>query len=247
MDNYVLECCADSVQSAVNAEKGGANRIELCSALVIGGLSPSVCLFDEVMKNCSIKVNVLLRPRFGDFCYDDYETEIIKNEIRMFRERGANGVVIGVLKSDGTLDMEKMKILMEEAKGIDVTLHRAFDVAKDPFETLEQAKSLGINTILTSGQKNSAMEGAELLRDLVSKRGAVDILVGSGVSAEVIKELYEKTKATSYHMSGKVTLDSRMTYRKEGVSMGAAGVSEFEIFETSVQKVKDAAGVLASL
>lgn len=247
MDNYVLECCADSVQSAVNAEKGGANRIELCSALVIGGLSPSVCLFDEVMKNCSIKVNVLLRPRFGDFCYDDYETKIIKNEIRMFRERGANGVVIGVLKPDGTLDMEKMKILMEEAKGIDVTLHRAFDVAKDPFETLEQAKSLGINTILTSGQKNSAMEGAELLRDLVSKRGAVDILVGSGVSAEVIKELYEKTKATSYHMSGKVTLDSRMTYRKEGVSMGAAGVSEFEIFETSVQKVKDAAGVLASL
>lgn len=247
MNNYVLECCADSVQSAINAEKGGANRIELCSALVIGGLSPSVCLFDEVMKNCSIKVNVLLRPRFGDFCYDDYEIEIIKNEIKMFRERGANGVVIGVLKPDGTLDMEKMKYLMEEAKGIDVTLHRAFDVAKDPYKTLEQAKELGVNTILTSGQKNSAMEGAELLKDLVSKSENVDILIGSGVSAEVIKPLYDMTKAISYHMSGKVTLESRMTYRKEGVSMGAAGVSEFEIFETSVEKVKAASELLKAL
>lgn len=247
MKNYVLECCADSVQSAVNAEKGGANRIELCSALVIGGLSPSPCLFDEVMKNCSIKVNVLLRPRFGDFCYDDYEIEIIKNEIKMFRERGANGVVIGVLKPDGTLDTEKMKYLMEEAKGIDVTLHRAFDVAKDPYKALEQSKQLGINTILTSGQKNSAMEGAELLNDLVSKSENVDILVGSGVSAEVIKHLYEMTNATSYHMSGKVTLESRMTYRKEGVSMGAAGVSEFEIFEISVEKVKAASELLKSL
>ena len=247
MNNYVLECCADSVQSAINAEKGGANRIELCSALVIGGLSPSLCLFDEVMKNCSIKVNVLLRPRFGDFCYDDYEIEIIKNEIKMFRERGANGVVIGVLKPDGTLDMEKMKYLMEEAKGIDVTLHRAFDVAKDPYKTLEQAKELGVNTILTSGQKNSAMEGAELLKDLVSKSENVDILIGSGVNAEVIKPLYDITKATSYHMSGKVTLESRMTYRKEGVSMGAAGVSEFEIFETSVEKVKAASELLKAL
>ena len=109
MNNYVLECCADSVQSAINADKGGAHRIELCSALVIGGLSPSVCLFDEVMKNCSIKVNVLLRPRLGDFCYDDYEIEIIKNEIKMFLDRGANGVVIGVLMPDGTLDRENMK------------------------------------------------------------------------------------------------------------------------------------------
>lgn len=247
MKNYVLECCADSVQSAVNAEKGGANRIELCSALVIGGLSPSVCLFDEVMKNCSIKVNVLLRPRFGDFCYDDFETEIIKNEIKLFRERGANGVVIGVLKPDGTLDMEKMKLLMEEAKGMEVTLHRAFDVARDPFETLEQAKVLGINTILTSGQKNTASEGAELLRELVEKSGDVDILVGSGVSAQVIESLYSATKATSYHMSGKVTLESRMTYRKQGVSMGAAGVSEFEIFETSEEKVREASRLLASL
>lgn len=247
MKNYVLECCADSVQSAINAEKGGANRIELCSALVIGGLSPSVCLFDRVMKNCSIKVNVLLRPRFGDFCYDDYETEIIRQEIKMFREHGANGVVIGILRPDGTLDIEKMKILMEEAKGIDVTLHRAFDVAKDPYLVLEQAEKLGINTILTSGQKNSAMEGADLLKDLVAKSKNVDILVGSGVSAEVIKPLYEKTGATSFHMSGKVTLESKMTYRKEGVSMGAAGVSEFEIFETSADKIKAASDLLKSL
>lgn len=115
------------------------------------------------------------------------------------------------------------------------------------YETLEQAKELGVNTILTSGQKNSAMDGAELLKDLVSKSENVDILIGSGVSAEVIKPLYDMTKATSYHMSGKVTLESRMTYRKEGVSMGAAGVSEFEIFETSVEKVKAASELLKAL
>ena len=106
---------------------------------------------------------------------------------------------------------------------------------------------MGVNTILTSGQKNSAMDGAELLKDLVSKSENVDILIGSGVSAEVIKPLYDMTKATSYHMSGKVTLESRMTYRKEGVSMGAAGVSEFEIFETSVEKVKAASELLKAL
>lgn len=247
MKNYILECCADSVQSAVNAEKGGANRIELCSALIIGGLSPSICLFDQVRKHCSLKINALLRPRFGDFCYDSYELEIIKNEIKLFREHGANGVVIGVLKPDGELDMESMKALIETAKDMDVTLHRAFDVAEDPFKVLEQSKELGINTILTSGQKNTAIEGAELIKELVKQSGNVDILVGSGVSAQVIESLYNKTNATSYHMSGKVTLDSRMTYRKQGVSMGAAGVSEFEIFETSVQKVKEAARILESL
>ena len=150
MENYILECCVDSVESAIEAEKGGANRIELCSALVIGGLSPSKALFEKVKEQVNIKIHVLLRPRFGDFCYTDFEHEIIKKEIKMFKELGADGVVIGTLKSDGSLNLGQMKELVEEADGMSITLHRAFDMCADPFRTLEEVKELGIHTILTS-------------------------------------------------------------------------------------------------
>ena len=133
MEKYILECCVDSVESAMEAEKGGANRIELCSALVIGGLSPSKALFEKVKENVSIKIHVLLRPRFGDFCYTQFEHEIIKQEIRMFKELGADGVVIGTLNPDGSLNMEQMQELVEEANGMSITLHRAFDMSADPF------------------------------------------------------------------------------------------------------------------
>ena len=133
--NYILETCADSVQSAIEAERGGANRIELCSNLVIGGTSPSESLFRQVREHTGLKVRTLLRPRFGDFCYDRYEFQMILDEVRMFRRLGADGVVIGILNPDGTLNMEQMKILTEEAGDMGITLHRAFDVCRDPYET----------------------------------------------------------------------------------------------------------------
>ena len=248
MEKYILECCVDSVESAMEAEKGGANRIELCSALVIGGLSPSKALFEKVKENVNIKVHVLLRPRFGDFCYTQFEHEIIKQEIRMFKELGADGVVIGTLKSDGSLNMEQMQELVEEANGMSITLHRAFDMCEDPFKTLEDVKQLGIHTILTSGQKNSCIDGKELLGKLVEKAdGKVDILIGGGVDVSVIPMLYESTKATSYHMSGKVTLDSEMKYRKEDVSMGVASMSEYQIWRTSAERVARVKRVLDEL
>lgn len=238
MEKYILECCVDSVESAMEAEKGGANRIELCSALVIGGLSPSKALFEKVKENVNIKIHVLLRPRFGDFCYTQFEHEIIKQEIRMFKELGADGVVIGTLNPDGSLNMEQMQELVEEANGMSITLHRAFDMSADPFKTLEDVKQLGIHTILTSGQRNSCIDGKELLGELVEKAdGKVDILIGGGVDVSVIPMLYESTKATSYHMSGKVTLDSGMEYRKEDVSMGVASMSEYQIWRTSAERV----------
>lgn len=248
MKNYILECCVDSVESAIEAEKGGANRIELCSALVIGGLSPSKALFEKVRANVKIKIHVLLRPRFGDFCYTDFEHEIIKQEIRMFRELGADGVVIGTLKPDGTLNLEQMRELVDEAKGMSITLHRAFDMCADPFKTLEEVKALGIHTILTSGQKNSCIDGKELLGQLVeSANGEVDILIGGGVDVSVIPELYKATGATSYHMSGKVTLDSKMKYRKEDVNMGVASMSEYQVWRTSAERVARVKDVLAQL
>lgn len=245
---YTLECCVDSVESAIAAKKGGADRIELCSALVIGGLSPSQALYRKIREQVDIQIRVLLRPRFGDFCYTDFEHEILKEEIRSFRKLGADGIVIGTMKPDGTLNLEQMKELMEEAQGMPVTLHRAFDMCKDPFVTLEEAKKLGISTILTSGQKNTCVDGVELLKELVEKaQGETEILIGGGVDASVLPMLSEKTKAKAYHMSGKISMESEMRYRKQDVSMGVASVSEYEIWRTSEKRVREARKVLEQL
>lgn len=245
---YTLECCVDSVESAIAAKKGGADRLELCSALVIGGLSPSQALYRKIREQADIPIRVLLRPRFGDFCYTDYEHEILKEEVRSFRKLGADGIVIGTMKPDGTLNLEQMKELMEEAQGMTVTLHRAFDMCQDPFQTLEEAKRLGIHTILTSGQKNVCTEGMDLLKELVEQaQGKTEILVGGGVDASVLPVLAEKTKAKAFHMSGKVSIESEMQYRKQDVSMGAASVSEYEIWRTSEKRIREARRVLDHL
>lgn len=245
---YTLECCVDSVESAIAAKKGGADRLELCSALVIGGLSPSQALYRKIREQADIPIRVLLRPRFGDFCYTDHEHEILKEEVRSFRKLGADGIVIGTMKPDGTLNLEQMKELMEEAQGMTVTLHRAFDMCKDPFQTLEEAKRLGIHTILTSGQKNVCTEGMDLLKELVEQaQGKTEILVGGGVDASVLPVLAEKTKAKAFHMSGKVSIESEMQYRKQDVSMGVASVSEYEIWRTSEKRIREARRVLDHL
>lgn len=245
MEKFILECCVDSVESAIAAQEGGANRLELCGNLIIGGTSPSLALYNEIRKNTDIKIHVLLRPRFGDFLYTDHEMNILKEEVIMFREAGADGIVIGCLDADGELDVPKMKMLLAERGNMSVTLHRAFDVAKDPYKVLEQCKELGINTILTSGQKNSVMEGADLITELVEKaEGKVDILAGAGVSAPVIEKMLQIAPLKSFHMSGKVTLDSEMKYRKEGVSMGLPSLSEFEVFRTVASNVRSARDVL---
>ncbi len=245
MKKPLLECCVDCVESALAAKQGGADRLELCANLLIGGTTPDINLYHRIREKCDILINVLIRPRFGDFCYTDEEFEIIRRDVKMFREAGADGVVIGILKPDGSLDVERMAILMEEAKGMSVTLHRAFDVCADPMLALHQSKELGIDTILTSGQKNTALEGRDLLTTLVKEAaGEIDILIGSGVKDSVIEQLAEQTGATSFHMSGKITLDSPMVYRKEDVSMGLPLVSEYTIWQTSAEEIAKARAVL---
>lgn len=248
MKNYILEACVDSVESALEAQCGGATRLELCSNLIIGGTTPSPCLFQEIREHSDICTHVLIRPRFGDFCYTDYEFQVIRREVCNFRELGADGVVIGILKPDGTLDMERMRILMEEAGEMSVTLHRAFDVCVDPFEAMEQAKELGIHTILTSGQKNHCLDGRDTIKKLVElEDGSITIQVGSGVDAETIRQIQPYTGAHAFHMSGKQNLESMMVYRKEGVSMGVSSISEFEIIRTEQEKIRQACRVLEEL
>lgn len=245
MEKYILECCVDNVESAINAANGGASRLELCSNLIIGGTTPDVALVQEIRKHTDIPIHALIRPRFGDFCYSEYEMEIMKSQIRALKEAGVEGVVIGVLDEEGNLDVPKMKELLQEASGLSVTLHRAFDMCRDPYQALAEAVELGINTILTSGQKQSAWEGRQLLAELIEKAdGRIDIMAGAGIGASVIEKLIPVTKGTSYHMSGKVTLDSPMKYRKADVSMGLPSLNEYEIWQTSEEAVREAVEVL---
>ncbi|MFQ9514414.1 MAG: copper homeostasis protein CutC [Eubacterium sp.] len=237
----ILEACIDSVESAIAAARGGADRFELCSNLIIGGTTPSGALIKEIRKVTNIPIRVLIRPRFGDFCYTDYEFAIMNEEVKKFRQLGADGVVIGILNPDGQLDMDRMKTLIEQAGDMHVTLHRAFDVCRNPYDVLEQSKVLGIDTILTSGQENHCMEGKELLKKLVQQAGDdVEIMIGSGVNAEVISQLASYTGAHAFHMSGKKEIESSMSYRNENVSMGLPVMSEYTIWRTAEEEIRKA-------
>ena len=195
----VLEVCTHSVESAVSAERGGAMRLELCANLMIGGTSPDEDLFRMVRERVSVPVRVLLRPRCGDFLYTESEFELLCRQVKRFAALGTDGIVIGVLTPEGDLDEERMAKLISLAGGCGVTLHRAFDVCRDPFAALETAKRLGVDTILTSGQQADCTAGADLLRALVAKAGEdMQILVGAGVNADVIRDLQPKTGANAF-------------------------------------------------
>ena len=245
MSKYILEACVDSVRSAIEAEKGGASRVELCSDLVIGGVSPSIPLFRQIRKYTDLRIRVLLRPRYGDYCYDSYEFEELKEEVSLFREEGADGVVVGILNPDGTLNTEQLSELKQEAGSMEITLHRAFDVCADPFQALEQAVEMGFDTILTSGQAPTAWEGRDLLRELQKKsRGRIEILAASGIGPEPIRNLIPFTGISSYHMSGKAELESAMTFRKKGIGLGLSESSDYKILQTDSHEIRTSVALL---
>lgn len=237
----MLEVCVDSVESAVAAEGGGAERLELCAALVIGGISPTPALYEAVKKRVDTPVRAMVRPRFGDFLYTPAEKEVMLAETRAWRDAGVEGVVTGALLADGRLDAQFLAEFMEVSQGMKRTLHRAFDLCADPFAALEEAVSLGFNTILTSGQKANCRAGAELIGELHRRAaGRIEILVGAGVDAAAIRDLRKSTGCTSYHMSGKVTLSSGMEFRREGVPMGLPGLDEYSLWRTDAARIRAA-------
>lgn len=240
-----LEVCVDSVESAMNAQEGGADRLEVCSNLIIGGTTPGVSQFKQIREACGIELNVLIRPRFGDFLYTETEFKMIREDILMFRELGADGIVAGCLRADGRLDRKRMEQLRACAGSLNFTLHRAFDVCRDPYETLEEAVGLGIDTILTSGQASVCTEGIEVLKKLIQQAGErIEILEGGGVNAEVIRRLKEAAGASSFHMSGKQVINSGMSYRKQEVNMGLPGFGEYHILRTDKEAIERARRVL---
>ncbi|MFD1062355.1 copper homeostasis protein CutC [Winogradskyella litorisediminis] len=179
-----LEVCANSYQSAKNAQDAGAHRVELCQELSIGGITPSYGLIKQVIENLKIKTFVLIRPRSGNFVYSEEEFQIMKNDIQLCKDLGCYGIVSGVLNSDGTIDVKRTKELVELSKPLPFTFHRAFDEVKNPIETLEQLIDLGVERVLTSGQKKAAQEGLDLLRQLNEiADGRITILAGGGIYA----------------------------------------------------------------
>lgn len=249
MNRPLIEGCVDSYASAMAAVGGGADRLELCANLAIGGTTPSLALFEQVRRDCKVRINVLIRPRFGDFLYCPEELEEMGETIARFRELGADGVVMGVLTAEGDLDGERMARLMDRVGGMEVTLHRAFDMTRAPFAALETAVELGCRTILTSGQAQSAAEGAELLAELHRRAaGRITIMAGSGVKRGNIREIYEKTGITVYHTTGrKGPQDSGMIYRKAGVSMGLPTLSEYELWRTDEEEFRTCAEMVHGL
>lgn len=239
-DTPVLEICVDSYESVEACVAGGGMRMEMCAGLVVGGLSPSYALFEKSRAFTEVPINVLIRPRAGDFCYTEAEFDIMLREVRAFKDMGAAGVVPGALLPDGTLDQHRIEQLRTASEGMQLTLSRAFDVARDPFEALETAIDLGVDTILTSGQHPNAALGADLLGELNERAaGRIEILAGGGVNADLIAQLWSKG-LRNFHMSGKIDAESLMEFRRPDVRMGAPGTDEFSIIRTDAEKVRAA-------
>lgn len=249
MNIPLIEGCVDSYASAIAAYRGGADRLELCANLAIGGTTPSLSLLELVRRDCPLPVNVLIRPRFGDFLYSAAELEEMEKEIRRFRDLGANGVVIGVLTPQGEVDMDAMGRLADCAGELDITLHRAFDMTRDPIKTLKDAVRLGCRTILTSGQARNALEGAEVLAEIFRQAaGRIDIMAGCGVKKENIPTIYRRTGIRMFHTTGRRgAVESGMVYRKEGVSMGVPSLSEYELWRTDEEEFRACAEIVHNL
>lgn len=245
----LIEGCVDSHASALAACRGGADRLELCANLSIGGTTPSPGLFRQVRRDCAVPVNVLIRPRFGDFLYSEAEIEEMEDCVRRFRDLGAGGVVLGALTRFGELDEAVMSRLAEAAGDMEITLHRAFDMTRDPLAALEAAIRLGCRTILTSGQAQDALAGAETLKALYARAaGRIAIMAGSGVRRENIRELHRRTGVHIFHTSGrKGPMDSGMLYRKDSVSMGLPSLPEYELWRTDEEEFRACAEAVHSL
>ena len=240
----VLEICVDSLASARAAIAGGADRLELCSALLAGGLTPFEGLLRQIKAESEICVRCLMRPRPGDFLYTKEELELLEMQIRQLKNAGADGFVIGCLTAQGDLDMDAMKPLVDACGGKGITLHRCIDVSRDVEKTYLDAKELGIDTVLTSGAAASCVSGRKTIEKLIALRDAVggpEILIGAGVKASVIRQFRKEIPgARAFHMSGKLELESGMRFRREGVPMGLPGLDEWHIQQTDPEAVKAA-------
>lgn len=243
MTNHVLiEVCVDSAASAVAAERGGAARVELCSDLLEGGVTPSAGLIAAVRSRISIDLQVIVRPRGGDFFYDADEVEIMKRDIETCKSLEADGVVLGILDREGQVDIAQTRELVELARPMNVTFHRAFDMSADLFRALEAVCETGADRVLTSGGEQKCLQGVGTITRLVQDaRGRVVIMAGGGIGDNDVASIIEQTGVSEIHVGLSTPVGSPMRYRNSRISMGKAQGREYlrqQVLEETVQKLQ---------
>jgi len=238
-----LEICANSYQSAINAEKAGANRIELCSELAIGGITPSYGLLKKVMNDLTIPVHVLVRPRSGDFTYSDTEFQILKEDILICKELGVLGIVSGVLHIDNSIDIERTKELVEIAKPMNFTFHRAFDWVLNPIDEIKNLEKIGVVRILTSGQETSAEKGLNNLIEFQKATSKITIMPGGGINQKNIK-LFQENGFKEVHLSA---TSQTKTIEKPSISMNSnKHFDETQIATSDIEHIKTCLDIISN-
>ena len=244
----LIEVCIDSVASALAAERGGAQRVELCSDLLEGGVTPSSGLLGVVRGSVSIAVYPIIRPRPGDFCYSDQEFDTMCRDIEVARSEGADGVVVGILNTNGHVDVERTRQLVELARPLSVTFHRAFDMSADLLRSLEDVCTTGADRILTSGGEQECVQGIDKVAHLVTaSRGRVKIMAGGRIGINNAAKIIERTGVSEIHVGLASSVTSPMFHRNPRLSLGKALGNEYQrtqVLEESVRKLRNAVSSL---
>jgi copper homeostasis protein len=242
-DKVVIEIAVDSVASAVAAERGGAARVELCANLLEGGVTPSAGMMAAVHAAISIGLQVMIRPRGGDFSYEPAEIDVMARDIAMAKSLGADGVVLGLLTTNGRVDVEPTRRLIDLARPLEVTFHRAFDMSADLLESLEDVCATGADCLLTSGGEANCLEGMETIAALVqAARGRIAIMAGGGIRSENAARIVAATGVREIHSGLSTTIESSVAYRNPRVSMGKAQGREYQrqqVTEESVRQLRE--------
>jgi copper homeostasis protein len=240
----VIEVCVDSVASAIAAERGGAQRIELCSDLLEGGVTPSLGLLEMVRSKIAIGVHPIIRPRSGDFCYSEQEFECMQRDIEFVKREGADGVVLGILRTNGSVDVERTRELVKLAQPLSVTFHRAFDMSADLLESLEDVCATGADRLLTSGGEQQCLHGVDTIARLVqAARGRITVMAGGGIGIHNALTIVERTGVTEIHVGLATPVGSPMLHRNPRVSLGKTQGLEYQrkqVLEESVRKLSRA-------
>jgi len=245
----LIEIATFSIEAAIAAQSAGADRIELCSAPAEGGLTPGLGTIRVARRHLTVPINVMIRPREGDFCYSGREFDCMLLDIETCASEGVNGIVTGILLKEGTIDLERMKLIVETAGPMKVTFHRAFDMVLNQYEAMETLIEMGIATILTSGGQQTAMQGLGRIADLVIKaENRIDIMPGSGINDLNSKELVEKTGVSEIHLSARSFVAGAMKYKNTDVSMGGKMESaEYELLMPDVGMIRRIKGQLTGI
>jgi copper homeostasis protein len=236
----ILEVCAGDIDSVKAAIEGGAQRVELCSALDEGGVTPSYGFIEKALSLGDIEVNVLIRPRSGDFLYSSEEVDIMCQDIRQCVNMGVNGIVVGALRHDGYIDFDICRRFVDLAEDVSLTFHRAFDMCCKPMIALEEVIRLGFDRILTSGLASSAWEGRELISRLHQQAdGRVKIMAGGGINPDNAAKIIRATGVSEIHASARRNVCSKMLFQPKNVNMGRSDINEFNRKTTSAEIVKN--------